>query len=205
LFDAARVTALRGDQATEANVLAALPGQRYLHFAAHAFVDQQHGNLLGGILLTPPRGASEAEQYDGVLALNEIYTLKLNQCELAVLSACETNVGPNGTMEAGFSLARAFFKAGVRRVVASHWTVEDESTSELVGEFFQQMAENSKTDQPVDYASALQTARRHVRNNPRWSHPFFWAPFVLIGPAVDEPTSSAPAISPGELGDLSRN
>lgn len=204
LFHRTNVTALRGEQATEANVLAALPGQRYLHFAAHAFVDQQHGNLLGGILLTPPNNASDAENSDGVLALNEIYTLELNQCELAVLSACETNVGPNGRMEAGFSLARAFFKAGARRVVASHWTVEDESTSELVGEFFQEMADQSKSDQPVNYAEALQTARRRVRNNPRWSHPFFWAPFVLIGPGVDDPTTLQPAISHEKLGDLSR-
>ena len=167
-------------------------------------MDEQHGNLLGGILLTPPGDASEAEKYDGVLALNEIYTLPLNQCELAVLSACETNVGPNGTMEAGFSLARAFFKAGVRRVVASHWTVEDESTSQLVGDFFQEMAESAKSGQAVDYADALQTARRRVRNNPRWSHPFFWAPFVLIGPAVDEPAGAAPLPGDG-LGEFSHN
>ncbi|TWU12907.1 CHAT domain protein [Symmachiella macrocystis] len=204
LFDQKRVTVLRGEQATETNVLAALPGQRYLHFAAHAFVDQQHGNLLGGILLTPPHNASDAKQSDGVLALNEIYTLKLNQCELAVLSACETNVGPDGTMEAGFSLARAFFKAGARRVVASHWTVEDESTSELVGEFFEEMANQSKSDQPVNYAKALQTARRRVRNNSRWSHPFFWAPFVLIGPGVEDPSVPQRPLSHDGLGDLSR-
>ncbi len=201
LFDKNHVTSLQGEQATEENVMAALSGQRYLHFAAHAYVDRQHGNLLGGILLTPPEKNSHSQNYDGVLALNEIYTMQLSQCELAVLSACETNVGPHETLEAGFSLARAFFKAGARRVVASHWTVEDESTAELVGELFQEVADGYNAEQPIDYAQALQTARLRVRNHPRWSHPFFWAPFVLIGPAEDQPFSN-PAV-PGDVRSLS--
>lgn len=204
LFDESQVTSLRGAQATEAQVVRALAGKRYLHFATHAFVDRTHGNLMGGILLTPPRDHSAAQIHDGILSLNEIYTLPLNHCELAVLSACETNVGPDGAQEAGFSLARAFFKAGVRRVVASHWTVEDESTAELMGTFFAEISGSSQSAHSVDYARALQTARRRVRQNPRWSHPFFWAPFVLIGPAVDRPPSAERA--PGnELSRASQN
>ncbi len=203
LFDDKYVTSLQGPQATEENLMAALSEQRYLHLAAHAFVDRQHGNLMGGILLTPPNQDSSVQDYDGVLSLSEIYTLPLGNCELAVLSACETNVGPHQTLEAGFSLARAFFKAGARRVVASHWTVEDESTSELVGEFFEEVSESLKATKPLDYAQALQTARLRVRNHPRWSHPFFWAPFVLIGPAMDRPNPEQ--LSSGRVSKASTN
>lgn len=204
LFDQKHVTLLQGENASESQFLRALSGQRYLHFAAHAFVDHQHNNRLGGILLTPPLGMSAAEEGDGVLTLNEIYTLPLNHCELAVLSACETNVGPHESQEVGFSLARAFFKAGARRVVASHWTVEDASTAELVGTFFEEITNAAGAGQSVDYAVALQNARRRVRNDTRWAHPFFWASFVLIGPAQEQ-IPSVLSGSKGRIGELSRS
>jgi len=177
-----RVALLEGADATERNVREHLPGRRWVHLAAHGFVDHTHDNLFGAIALTPPDGPGSPVENDGFLALHEIYTFPLEECELALLSACQTNVGPGRPLEAGSTLAQAFLSAGARRVISSYWNVDDASTAELMGTFFDEVADLIATQQPVDYAAALWSARRKLRNNPDWSLPYYWAPFVLIGP-----------------------
>ena len=183
-FPPALVTALEGPRATEKAVRAAMPGQRVIHIAAHGLADERFGNLFGALALTPPPAGGEATaDDDGFLSLHEIYTLPLKDCELAVLSACRTNVGPPRPLEAGVTLASGFLAAGARRVVASHWSVDDASTAELIEVFFAEMAAASARGDQVSYAQALQRARLKVRGTARWSAPFYWAPFTLIGPA----------------------
>jgi CHAT domain-containing protein len=130
--------------------------------------------------LTTPSQPSAHD--DGFLSLYEVYDLNLPRCELAVLSACETNCGPESPLEAGSTMARAFICAGSRRVVCSHWSVSDQATSQLVGRFMQTVAKDLHERKPVDYAGALQAAKKSLRGNPRTASPYFWAPFVLIGP-----------------------
>src|SRR5947209_12079205 len=120
-----------------------------------------------------------------VTSPTEIYTLPLQDCELAVLSACTTNVGPQRPLEAGVTLASGFLAAGARRVVASHWSVDDRSTAELMEAFFKEVTGAARQGKQVSYPQALQQARRQVRGQARWSAPFYWAPFVLVG-APDE-------------------
>jgi CHAT domain-containing protein len=179
-FDPSRVTALEGARATEGEVRAALASRRVIHLAAHGLADERFGNLFGALALAPPRGRVTADD-DGFLHLHEIYALPLKGCELAVLSACETNVGPQPALEAGVTLASAFLAAGARRVVASHWGVDDESTAVLMEAFFQEVTAAAEKGGSGGYARALQEARRKVRNTAKWSAPFYWAPFVLIG------------------------
>ena len=182
-FPAGHVKRLEWDQATEANVRANIAGRRYVHIASHGLVDAQHDNLFGSIALTPGRGASISSDDDGFLTLHEIHALTLSGCELVVLSACQTNVGPDRPLESGVTLAQAFLAAGGKRVVCSHWSVNDASTAELMGDFFEGIAKAARRGETIDYAAALQTARKAVRANPRWSSPYYWAPFVLVGPA----------------------
>ncbi|MEM7546099.1 MAG: CHAT domain-containing protein [Pseudomonadota bacterium] len=73
-------------------------------------------------------------------------------------------------------LARAFFSAGARTVLATHWPVADAETTELVTEFFRRL----KTD-GVSFNVALRSAQEDLRRRPATSHPVFWGPFVLIG------------------------
>jgi CHAT domain-containing protein len=183
LFDAKQVVALRGARATEKASVAALPGRHVVHIAAHGIAHDRFGNQFGALVLTPPgRGQAKPED-DGFLALHEIYMLPLEKCELAVLSACVTNVGPQPPLEAGVTLAGGFLAAGARRVVATHWAIDDESTAELIATFFQKVTAAAKANRAVAYALALQQARRQVRDRARWSTPYYWAPFMLIGPA----------------------
>jgi CHAT domain-containing protein/tetratricopeptide (TPR) repeat protein len=182
-FDPDRVQQLEGPRATERAVAAAVAGKRMIHLAAHGFADDRLGNLFGALALTPPPPGRETPEDDGFLSLHEIYALPLKDCDLAVLSACVTNVGPQRPLEAGVTVASGFLAAGARRVVASHWSVDDESTAVLMAAFFKGVTAEARGGGLVRFARALQEARLKVRNTPRWSAPFYWAPFVLIGPA----------------------
>jgi CHAT domain-containing protein len=183
LFKSGKVDTLDGNGATEEAVVEALAQKpRIIHLAVHGFADDRLGNLFGALALTPPAPGKDRLDNDGFLSLHEIYTLPLKDCELAVLSACETNVGPQRPLEAGVTLAGAFLAAGARRVVASHWSVNDRSTAELMSTFFEETMQAQQHGEAVRYAHALQKARLKVRSNPRWAAPHYWAPFVLIGP-----------------------
>jgi CHAT domain-containing protein len=146
----------------------------------HGFADERLGNLFGGLALTPPPPGTGAPD-DGFLSLHEIYLLPLQECELAVLSACVTQVGPQRPLEAGVTLANSFLAAGARRVVASHWGVDDQSTAVLMTAFFEELGAAARRGERAPYARALQKARLKLRHTPRWSAPYFWAPFVLSG------------------------
>jgi CHAT domain-containing protein len=176
------VQLLLGREATEKNVTLALPGRGLIHLAAHGLVDERPGNLFGGIALAPPAEGQTASD-DGLLSYAEILDLPLKDCELAILSACQTNVGPERPLEAGATLVQAFLSAGAHRVVASQWSVNDESTAELMGGFLEAIATQRKSGRPVNYAEALSAARRRLRASEKWSAPYHWAPFILVGTA----------------------
>jgi CHAT domain-containing protein len=154
----------------------------FVHLAAHGLARKEHDNCFGTIALSPPSSDLASGTNDGFLELREIQLLPLQGCELAVLSACETNVGPDRRREAGTTLAQAFLIAGAKRVVCSHWNVEDESTATMVGAFFERIAAALDHQETVNYAAAIHDAKKKLRDSSEWSDPYRWAPFVLIGP-----------------------
>jgi CHAT domain-containing protein len=172
---------IQGLDATEAALRAALPGKRYLHLATHGWVDARRNALFASLVLTPPPGETSDLANDGFLQLHEIYDLPLQAAELAVLSACETNLGVAVEGEGVFALSRGFLTAGARRVIASQWAVDDASTAALMGAFFEAVVAAERAGLPVDYAHALRDAKRRVRQESNWQNPYFWAPFILIG------------------------
>jgi len=174
-----RSTVLVEANATEKNLREAVGGKRIVHIAAHGFADSQFGNLFGALLLTPGAGKIDTSN-DGFLCLHEIYHLPLQQCEIAVLSACLTNIGPERPLEAGVTLASGFLTAGARQVVASHWEVADNSTAKLMEEFFREWKALRATT-PFAAGTAMQEARKKLRQDPRFASPMHWAPFVVIG------------------------
>jgi CHAT domain-containing protein len=173
--------ALQKASARESSVRKYAPGRKYLHFACHGLVDQSHGNLFGALALTPgPRGSADPAD-DGFLTLAEIYELNLRGTELSILSACDTNYGPNQKGEGSWSLSRGFLVAGSKRVIASNWLVDDEAGASLVSVFCSELVKE-KPDESLDYAAKLQAAKRWVRNQEKWRSPYYWGTFVLVGP-----------------------
>lgn len=170
------VTKLTKKEATEAAIRKAAVECRMVHLACHGLADQAHGNAFGALVVTPGKDAADPRN-DGYLTLAELYELDLRRCELAILSACETNAGPSEQGEGVFALSRGFLVAGSRRVIASNWLVDDEAGATLVSYFCRGLDEK----QP-DYARALREARLAVKKQEKWKSPFYWAPLVLVGP-----------------------
>ena len=109
------VAASLGAQSTEGEY-------RIIHFATHgALSGEIDGNAEPGLVLTPPRIASEFD--DGYLTASEIATLKLDS-DWVILSACNTAAAGSANAESLSGLARAFFSAGARSLLVSHWAVE---------------------------------------------------------------------------------
>lgn len=173
---------LLAHSATEQNVRQNVDGRKIIHLACHGLVDQLHGNFFGSLALTPAPLDSRNADDDGFLTLPEICDLPLRHCDLALLSACQTNVGPYQSGEGIWGLSRGFLVAGARRVVASNWLVDDEAAATLISLFTSQIARSHGKLTPLDHASFLQRAQRTVRAKSKWSHPGFWGTFVLIGP-----------------------
>ncbi|MBC7817249.1 MAG: CHAT domain-containing protein, partial [Planctomycetaceae bacterium] len=124
-----RVQQLVRQQATEGLFRSHASHRRTIHLACHGFADQKWGNLFGALALTPGETSSPDPADDGFLTLGEIYELDLRGCELAILSACQTNDGPQQRGEGVWSLSRGFLAAGVRRTVATNWLVDDEAAA----------------------------------------------------------------------------
>ena len=177
-----RAASLSQSTATERGVRYWSPGRRVLHLACHGLADQKYGNFFGALALTPGPKGSDNPSDDGYLTLPEIYELNLKGCELAILSACQTNFGPQQKGEGTWALSRGFLVAGARRVVASNWLVDDEAAATLVHYFCGGLAQTEKAGKPIDHAGALQVAKRWVRQQEKWKSPYYWASMVLIGP-----------------------
>lgn len=144
--------------------------KRIVHFATHGILNSTRPR--DSYLQLASGGAPGSEK----LSVREIWRLPMKKVEIVTLSACETALGdkePDGGEIT--TLAEAFATAKVRTVVASLWSVGDESTKEFMMEFYKQLAAGaSKT-------AALQSAQVALMKNPKYSRPLYWAPFVLMG------------------------
>jgi len=110
---------------------------------------------------------------DRLESLFKLSELRKDKVELLTLSACQTAVGDE---RAALGLAGIAIKAGARSALASLWFVDDEATSELVTEFYQQLQNPT-----LSKAQALQNAQKKLAKQAKFRHPAFWAPFLLIG------------------------
>ncbi|MBD2663670.1 hypothetical protein B6N60_01453 [Richelia sinica FACHB-800] len=93
--------------------------------------------------------------------------------ELLVLSACQT---AKGDKRAPLGLAGVAVRSGARSTLASLWPVDDESTSEFMVEFYTQLSKSKLTK-----AEAVRMAQLKLLKQPKFKHPFYWSPFVLVG------------------------
>jgi CHAT domain-containing protein len=145
---------------------------RVLHFATHALLNTEHPELSGIVLSFYD---AQAKPRDGFLRLNHIYNLRLSN-ELVVLSACSTALGKDVKGEGMIGLTRGFMYAGVPRVIASLWKVDDEATAEFMKIFYRRLLREQMTA-----SSALRAAQVEMQQQPRWRSPYYWAAFTLQG------------------------
>lgn len=137
-----------------------------VHIASHG---EFKGNADQSFVLT----------YDGKLTMNQIERdigrtkFRHKPVELLTLSACQTAAGDD---RAALGLAGAAIKSGARSVLASLWFINDQASSQLVSVFYRQLSNPG-----MSKARALQQAQLQLLQNPRYEHPGYWSPFLLIG------------------------
>jgi CHAT domain-containing protein len=154
-----------------------LARHKIVHFATHgALAGQLSRSAEPGLILTPPDTASEAD--DGYLTASEIAGLKLD-ANWVILSACNTAGGEEKGAEALSGLARAFFYAGARSLLVSHWAVNSNATVKLITTAVSEL----RSDPKLGRAEALRRSMLAMidNGNAKQAHPAYWAPFVLVG------------------------
>jgi CHAT domain-containing protein/tetratricopeptide (TPR) repeat protein len=176
------------DQATEGVIRSAdLSHVRILALATHGLMaGELRGAAEPGLVFTPPAQASDED--DGFLTASEVSTMQLD-ADWVILSACNTAAGDGSEGAPGLTgLARAFFYAGARNLLVSHWPVRDDVASSLTVDTIKRQ----QADPKLSRAEALQQAMRAIRNDAThdtaidtWAHPNAWAPFSLIGDAAN--------------------
>ncbi|HSB08131.1 MAG TPA: CHAT domain-containing protein [Blastocatellia bacterium] len=190
------------DKAREAAVVESMIGCDVVHLALHCVVEEgspglaalvlagasQPGNLTRPAVAPAQNGASRGalskslpeepvnDPNDGLLFLRELYRIKLPRTKLVVLSACQSGLGQYYRGEGIVSLIRPFLISGVPAVVASLWPVDSAATADLMIEFHRQ---RGLAHLPAGVA--LQAAQNKLRENAPSQHPYYWAPFILVG------------------------
>jgi CHAT domain-containing protein len=188
---------LARSEATEEKLKSWAPNYDVLHFATHAEL-RRDDPLSSAVLL------AKSGQEDGRLEVREIFGMNLN-AGLVVLSGCETGVGHLSSGDELVGLTRAFIYAGTPSVVASLWKVDDASTAHLMSSFYRNFKSKTKAeslrqaqlDMIRGNANTRLLAQRGVggvgklgqapamrssfHSSISTSHPYFWAPFILVG------------------------
>jgi CHAT domain-containing protein/tetratricopeptide (TPR) repeat protein len=151
---------LRDQQATVEALRLKVPGCGVLHLACH------------GMFRVDNPMFSSLKVGDGWLAASDVIRLDLDGA-LVTLSACESGRNEIYAGDELMGLTRAFLGAGATTLVASLWLVQDETTAELMENWYEHLS------QGVGRATALRNAQLALKD--RFPHPYYWAPFVLIG------------------------
>lgn len=160
----------KGDSATKDRLIGCCGDYRMIHLATHGILDADP--RFSYIVLAPPE--------QGNLTVREIMGLHGNfeHTSLVTLSACETAVEEDFA-SAGMeltTLSNAFKVAGVPSIVATLWEIADRSTAVLMKDFYANLSTKR-----MDKMESLRKAQVALLDHPQYSHPYYWAPFVLIG------------------------
>lgn len=159
---------LTQSKAKESYIKSKIENYQIVHFACHGLFNYDYP-LLSALALTGD------EYEDGRLELYELYNLNLMNTKLVVLSACETALSQIKRNDEMIGLVRGFLYAGASVVVASLWKVDDEATSKLMTQFYIYLT------QGFSISESLRKAQLDLANSEKFSHPFYWAAFVLNG------------------------
>ena len=150
---------------------------RVLHIATHGLLNAERPQFTG-LVLSLIGNKSE----DGFLRTDEVFNLRLGS-PLVMLSACETGLGKEKRGEGVMGLTRAFMYAGAPTVGVSLWSVADKSTADLMTDFYKRLLATppSASGGGVSASAAMRDAQLAMITGKKYSAPFYWAPFVLVG------------------------
>jgi CHAT domain-containing protein/Tfp pilus assembly protein PilF len=166
---------------------------RFIHFATHGLLSGDIPYIMEPSLVLSQPGNRNPE--DGFLRMSEVLKLKLN-ADCVVLSACKTALGKEVAGEGIVGLSRAFMLAGAKSVVVSLWSVESNSTVTLMKSFYSHLKSGKTREESLrlakqelktqkvltaDLSRGITISGEDKKNEAITSHPFFWAPFILIG------------------------
>ena len=159
--------------ATKENFLKALNQFPIIHLATHAMADMNDPTA-SYIAFYPASGMRSED----CLFLGELYGLRMDSCQLVIISACETGKGQLVSNEGVMSFARAFLYAGCPSTVNSLWKADDKSTSEILKQFHYYL------QQGYSKSKALQQAKLDfIHKNPLYRNPSYWSHLILTGNA----------------------
>jgi len=156
------------DEATETRLKETGRDTEVLHVACHGKLNRKLPQF-SYLALSP-----DAEN-DGQLEMHEIVCLDLTEAALVTLSACSSGTGELGGGQELQALSRAFMLAGAPSVLCTLWDVDDEATRVLMEYFYREYTSGKSK------AESLKIAQTRLRSEPKWSHPYYWAPFTLWG------------------------
>ena len=145
---------------------------RVIHVATHGLLDAERPQFTGVVLSLVGN-----KTHDGFVRTDEVFNLRLGS-PLVMLSACETGLGKEKRGEGVMGLTRAFMYAGAPTVGVSLWSVADKSTADLMTDFYKRLFSSGEG---TTSSSALRGAQLAMISGKRYSAPFYWAPFVLVG------------------------
>jgi CHAT domain-containing protein len=157
---------------------------RVVHIATHGLLNAERPQFTG-LVLSLVGNKNE----DGFLRTDEVFNLRLGS-PLVMLSACETGLGKEKRGEGVMGLTRAFMYAGAPTVGVSLWSVADKSTAEFMTDFYKRLlgsagtglsSTGSSSSAGLSPSGAMRDAQLAMISGKRFSSPFYWAPFVLVG------------------------
>ena len=143
---------------------------RIIHIATHGLLNAERPQFTGVVLSLVGN-----KTHDGFVRTDEVFNLRLGS-PLVMLSACETGLGKEKRGEGVLGLTRAFMYAGAPTVGVSLWSVADKSTADLMTDFYKRLLGENTTS-----SNALRGAQLAMISGKKYSAPFYWAPFVLVG------------------------
>jgi CHAT domain-containing protein len=160
------------DQATEELFKSpAMKDFTIIHLATHSIKNEANPKL-SGFLFSPPAKNKSSE--DGLLYTEETYNLQLD-CDLLVLSSCESGSGRLVEGEGVLSLTRGLFYSGASDIIFSLWKVEDKASGALMIKLYQEILEKKS------FAEALKKAKLSLIANPYTAFPKYWSGFIILG------------------------
>jgi CHAT domain-containing protein len=154
--------------------------RRIIHLATHALLPDELSCLPEpSIVVSPPAGARDADA--AFVKASDLLGLQLD-ADLVILSACNTaGPGGGGGGEALSGLARAFFFAGARGLMATHWAAQDLAAALTVADTLRRQTDGAASAAALRGAQLLLLDEAGRALPAMFAHPFYWAPFALIG------------------------